>query len=161
MVTAYLFFFFFFSSRRRHTRCSRDWSSDVCSSDLGRPIAPSRGLRLSLNPPSRVALTSLEPVAPCNGVGMRIALVTEFYYPHLGGVTEHVHNLALEFRHRGHEVTVVTANMDGQGRDPEFVRRVGTSRIVYSNGSFPRVTTGGGLARPGRDLLPERRGSVG
>src|SRR2546429_9767508 len=28
--------FFFFSSRRRHTRCSRDWSSDVCSSDLAR-----------------------------------------------------------------------------------------------------------------------------
>src|SRR5438128_7057530 len=26
--------FFFFSSRRRHTRCYRDWSSDVCSSDL-------------------------------------------------------------------------------------------------------------------------------
>src|SRR5207245_5635735 len=25
---------FFFSSRRRHTRCYRDWSSDVCSSDL-------------------------------------------------------------------------------------------------------------------------------
>src|SRR2546429_4609253 len=31
--------FFFFSSRRRHTRCSRDWSSDVCSSDLKRPAA--------------------------------------------------------------------------------------------------------------------------
>src|SRR2546422_9897666 len=29
---------FFFSSRRRHTRCSRDWSSDVCSSDLGRTM---------------------------------------------------------------------------------------------------------------------------
>src|SRR5690606_19555208 len=28
------FLFFFFSSRRRHTRFSRDWSSDVCSSDL-------------------------------------------------------------------------------------------------------------------------------
>src|SRR3989442_5504898 len=26
--------YFFFSSRRRHTRCGRDWSSDVCSSDL-------------------------------------------------------------------------------------------------------------------------------
>src|SRR5690554_7787855 len=25
---------FFFSSKRRHTRCGRDWSSDVCSSDL-------------------------------------------------------------------------------------------------------------------------------
>src|SRR5690606_39454552 len=29
-----LFYCFFFSSRRRHTRFSRDWSSDVCSSDL-------------------------------------------------------------------------------------------------------------------------------
>src|SRR5699024_11828163 len=28
-------FDFFFSSRRRHTRSKRDWSSDVCSSDLG------------------------------------------------------------------------------------------------------------------------------
>src|SRR5206468_2970757 len=30
-----LIVFFFFSSRRRHTRSDRDWSSDVCSSDLG------------------------------------------------------------------------------------------------------------------------------
>src|SRR2546429_3244776 len=33
-MRAVLRLFFFFSSRRRHTRCSRDWSSDVCSSDL-------------------------------------------------------------------------------------------------------------------------------
>src|SRR3712207_9106264 len=33
-----LWFFFFFSSRRRHTRYWRDWSSDVCSSDLGRVL---------------------------------------------------------------------------------------------------------------------------
>src|SRR5690349_24618181 len=32
------FFFFFFSSRRRHTRSLRDWSSDVCSSDLAPKI---------------------------------------------------------------------------------------------------------------------------
>src|SRR5699024_6937035 len=30
----YVLCFFFFSSRRRHTRSKRDWSSDVCSSDL-------------------------------------------------------------------------------------------------------------------------------
>src|SRR5699024_11229659 len=29
-----VYFFFFFSSRRRHTSSKRDWSSDVCSSDL-------------------------------------------------------------------------------------------------------------------------------
>src|SRR2546429_2378936 len=34
VVSRCVLFFFFFSSRRRHTRCSRDWSSDVCSSDL-------------------------------------------------------------------------------------------------------------------------------
>src|SRR5258707_10720270 len=33
-VSKVYFFFFFFSSRRRHTRYWRDWSSDVCSSDL-------------------------------------------------------------------------------------------------------------------------------
>src|SRR3712207_8105823 len=36
MIRRYFFMFdyFFFSSRRRHTRYWRDWSSDVCSSDL-------------------------------------------------------------------------------------------------------------------------------
>src|SRR5207302_4863095 len=42
-------FIFFFSSRRRHTRFSRDWSSDVCSSDLDDfahgEIAPPRSVR--------------------------------------------------------------------------------------------------------------------
>src|SRR5947209_12165109 len=37
----YLYLFFFFSSRRRHTRYWRDWSSDVCSSDL-RPLIVQR-----------------------------------------------------------------------------------------------------------------------
>src|SRR5690606_41057917 len=41
----FFFFFFFFSSRRRHTRFSRDWSSDVCSSDL---FLPPGSLRYSL-----------------------------------------------------------------------------------------------------------------
>src|SRR5436309_5348246 len=34
MMRLHVWLFFFFSSRRRHTRFSRDWSSDVCSSDL-------------------------------------------------------------------------------------------------------------------------------
>src|SRR2546429_8517608 len=34
MSCSHVYIIFFFSSRRRHTRCSRDWSSDVCSSDL-------------------------------------------------------------------------------------------------------------------------------
>src|SRR2546430_6569133 len=34
-ISFIFFLFFFFSSRRRHTRFDCDWSSDVCSSDLG------------------------------------------------------------------------------------------------------------------------------
>src|SRR5256885_15087228 len=37
-------FVFFFSSRRRHTRLQGDWSSDVCSSDLGLGEVDHRGL---------------------------------------------------------------------------------------------------------------------
>src|SRR5215813_4210040 len=36
-------FVFFFSSRRRHTSCGRDWSSDVCSSDLGGKLSENLG----------------------------------------------------------------------------------------------------------------------
>src|SRR2546422_8212527 len=43
--------FFFFSSRRRHTRCSRDWSSDVCSSDLA--LATPLALLVALRRPRR------------------------------------------------------------------------------------------------------------
>src|SRR5699024_12108941 len=33
-VDCHIIWYFYFSSRRRHTRSKRDWSSDVCSSDL-------------------------------------------------------------------------------------------------------------------------------
>src|SRR5690349_23390951 len=49
---------FFFSSRRRHTRSLRDWSSDVCSSDLvnEKPTTPMR-------PQSALVATRVRPLA--------------------------------------------------------------------------------------------------
>src|SRR5437868_14250724 len=44
-----VFLFFFFSSRRRHTRSKRDWSSDVCSSDL--PTGPSHDMAVAERAP--------------------------------------------------------------------------------------------------------------
>src|SRR3989442_12877494 len=55
--------FFFFSSRRRHTRCGRDWSSDVCSSDLsaaGRPRLVSARRPAWGAPPARRHLEQAE-----------------------------------------------------------------------------------------------------
>ena len=77
---------------------------------------------------------------------MRVALVAEDYYPQLGGVPEHVHNLALQLNRRGHTATVVSSHM-GDYPDAPFVRRVGTSRVIYANGGVSRVTTGWQLRR--------------
>lgn len=97
---------------------------------------------------------------------MRIAQVTEYYYPHLGGITEHVHNLAKAFNGTGHPTIVVTSRMQAPvgtpdaheyARDAEFVRRVGTSRVLYTAGSFARVTTGWRLRRQLADLFRRER----
>src|SRR2546423_13609521 len=77
---------------------------------------------------------------------MRIALVAEDYYPQLGGVPEHVHNLALQLNAWGHTATVVTSRM-GDYPDAPFVRRLGRSRVIYSNGGVSRVPTGWRLGR--------------
>ena len=97
---------------------------------------------------------------------MRIALVTEYYYPHLGGITEHVHNLAKVFNAAGHRAIVVTSHMrppvgtpdaHEYARDAEFVRRIGTSRSVYTAGSFARLTSGWRLRRRLADLFRAER----
>src|SRR5690554_7146081 len=63
--------FFFFSSRRRHTRCGRDWSSDVCSSDLSNPHRAEPGERageVQHPPPGRVPARPRDQRSG-NGVG--------------------------------------------------------------------------------------------
>src|SRR5438874_10528388 len=65
-------FFFFFSSRRRHTRSLRDWSSDVCSSDLPNDLPvrlrPREPRRL---PPAGHGAPLRLPVARRDGDGVR------------------------------------------------------------------------------------------
>src|SRR5256886_10349875 len=66
---AHSFICFFFSSRRRHTRFDCDWSSDVCSSDLGRELdQQSNGLlsrevrvRVPGGPPFPDRITAVQP----------------------------------------------------------------------------------------------------
>src|SRR3712207_8354814 len=69
---------FFFSSRRRHTRYWRDWSSDVCSSDLA--------VHAALEPrPGRLELLGIRAVARAHGV---LALRGEAQPAHVA-VAEH------------------------------------------------------------------------
>ncbi len=90
---------------------------------------------------------------------LRIALVTEYYYPHLGGVCEHVHFFAREARRRGHHVDVITSHIPGAEAQPHVIR-IGRSQPVYANGSQARITLGWNLRREVRRVLREGRYDV-
>jgi len=118
-----------------------------------------------LNPPSPLlrrsrrshpALPQLPALELTNDErSLRIALVTEYYYPHLGGVCEHVHFFAREARRRGHHVDVITSHIPGAEAQPHVIR-LGRSQPVYANGSQARITMGWHLRRDMRRAL--RRG---
>jgi phosphatidylinositol alpha-mannosyltransferase len=116
-----------------------------------------------VNPPFASAALKRRPALPNLPVlpeihderRLRIALVTEYYYPHLGGVCEHVHFFAREARRRGHHVDIITSNLPGAEPQPHVIR-LGRSQSIYANGSQARLTIGLGLRRRMRKIL--RRG---
>lgn len=78
---------------------------------------------------------------------MRIGLVTQAYYPVLGGVTEHVWHLAKELEHRGHQVTIVTGGAkNGDDRGLRVLRH-GFQIPLNINGASMHVTLGWKLGR--------------
>ena len=118
-----------------------------------------------LNPPlqtrrarrSHPALPQLPPLPLTRDErSLRIAVVTEYYYPHLGGVCEHVHFFAREARRRGHHVDVITSHIPGAEEQPHVIR-LGRSQPVYANGSQARVTLGWNIRRDVRRTLRQGR----
>jgi phosphatidylinositol alpha-mannosyltransferase len=84
---------------------------------------------------------------------VRIAIVTDYYYPQLGGITEHVHGQATHLTALGHDVTVVTGNLmrpppivDGDYRPEEHatfeIVRMGQAVRLYGNASQTLHTSG-------------------
>ncbi|MEX2110106.1 MAG: glycosyltransferase family 4 protein [Gemmatimonadaceae bacterium] len=92
--------------------------------------------RLELVPAPGLPMARIQHARP-----LRIALVTEYYYPHLGGICEHVHFFAREARRYGHQVDIITSNIPGARPEPHVIR-IGNSQSVYANGSQARFTWG-------------------
>ncbi len=95
---------------------------------------------------------------------LRIVMVTEYAYPTLGGVSEHVHFLSRELVELGHDVTVLTgrtgpparlAAIDEAARREHGYRtvRIGRAVPVPSNGSMARITLGPGLTAAVRQAI--------
>jgi phosphatidylinositol alpha-mannosyltransferase len=116
---------------------------------------PSSGQVWPPRPPYEPGATAhdiaLAPARP-----LRIALVTEYYYPHLGGVCEHVHFFAQQARLHGHHVDIITSNIPGAFNESGVIR-IGRSQSVFANGSQARITIGFGLRKEMRNVL--RRGN--
>ncbi|HUF66300.1 MAG TPA: glycosyltransferase family 4 protein [Gemmatimonadaceae bacterium] len=98
--------------------------------------------------------TAVQPLLPLvlPARRLRVAVVTEYYYPHLGGICEHVHYFAREARLAGHHVDIVTSNIPGAAPTPGVIR-IGQSKTVYANGSMARISVGLGMRRRMRDVL--------
>ncbi|MCK4303394.1 MAG: glycosyltransferase family 4 protein [Candidatus Eisenbacteria sp.] len=74
---------------------------------------------------------------------MKIGMVSEFYYPQPGGISEHIRALSVELRLLGHEVVVLTSNIRGDipERHPRVIR-LGRSLPLRYNGSLSRISLG-------------------
>ena len=75
-------------------------------------------------------------------------MVTDTYYPYIGGIPDHIHFLSTELRRRGHTVKILTSSFGGKTLDvldrvpdEEHVFRVGRGLIIRSNKSFARIPT--------------------
>jgi phosphatidylinositol alpha-mannosyltransferase len=94
-------------------------------------------------------------------MALKIGIVTEYYYPLLGGITENVHNTRIRLKVMGHDVKIITSHHNCSKfavyenhdlSDPDVIR-LGKSFPVYSNGSFGHFTTGFKLRAKIRKIL--------
>lgn len=77
---------------------------------------------------------------------MRICMVSDTYYPYIGGIAEHIYHLAVELRRHGDKVKILTTKFGGRTLaclsevpDEDQVFRVGRGILIRSNKSFARV----------------------
>ncbi len=87
----------------------------------------------------------------------KIGIVTEYFYPHLGGITEHVYFFSKELLKRGLEVVILTG-YEGEELRTELppglrIVNLGKSVSIYSNHSFGKVTLGWNLGKKVREIL--------
>lgn len=80
---------------------------------------------------------------------MKICMVSDVYYPYVGGIPEHIFHLSQELRRLGHTVKILTSRFGGKTLetlpycpDEDQVFRVGQGLIIRSNKSFARLPVG-------------------
>jgi phosphatidylinositol alpha-mannosyltransferase len=90
---------------------------------------------------------------------LKIGIVTEYYYPTLGGIQEHVYHFSKEVVSRGHTVHIITSNVIGADLSYDIynkdvkVIRIGYSLPIVSNNSIGRISLAPNITGRVREVL--------
>lgn len=86
---------------------------------------------------------------------LKILFVSDVFYPHPGGISEHIDSLARYLRRRGHATYILTANFSSgvDYKDPDYVIRVGKSIKIPINKSIGSMTISFRLNKLVKDIV--------
>jgi phosphatidylinositol alpha-mannosyltransferase len=84
---------------------------------------------------------------------VRIAVISQPYYPQRGGISEHAHHTATELRKLGHDVDIITSRFRGHENDEEGIIRLGRNVLVPCFGALSNVNADPGVGRDVRRIL--------
>ena len=92
---------------------------------------------------------------------LKICLVSDVYYPHPGGISEHIYHLAQHLRQRGHTVKILTADYgDNKGYDHPDILRIGRAVPIPINKSTGMVTVGRNLSEEVQGIMAREQFDV-
>src|SRR3712207_4897537 len=115
---------FFFSSRRRHTRYWRDWSSDVCSSDL-----EEQGIVATMFGVGDSMVELMEPTHPDSPVGKFLARRGEGFH-HVAFLVEDLEAAIARLKETGVELVDEEPRMGAGGTRTAFVHPKGAVGVL-------------------------------
>lgn len=110
--------------------------------------------------PKRKQFRPLDPNKP-----LKVGIVSEYYYPHLGGLSGDVHFAAVEFAKMGYDVKLITSNV-AEPHNIHFspkgfeILRVGRSIPIIANGSLAKVSFALNLGAQIKRMIREQKFDV-
>ncbi len=93
---------------------------------------------------------------------LKVGIVSEYYYPHMGGLSGDVHYAAIEFAKRGYDTCLITPNTFGVANPTTTslgfrIIRLGWAIPYFANGSLAKICGGFFLGRQIRDMLKREK----
>lgn len=87
----------------------------------------------------------------------KILMASDIYFPKIGGISEHIYNLAISLKKRGHEVKVLTGGYNKKEypdyKDPEWVIRIGRMIPWIANKSISSLTVSPRISKKVKEFL--------